>query len=227
VSPTVLRGLPDNLLQAICLFIPGIYYEYLRARGAAASEAYLSEGLGFSLHPHDFVQAEKYAQWAAPRLARSLGETPHPLSSAENVLLALPLVEPRPTSADEAVAIVHDYWSSVVLAEEESQAYALTSALAVHGKRYVAMTEVELPIGAPALLRIRDERPLYEEFDVPGRPEDRVIGQGRLSRFAGADWFSHRAVLNDARSYHMQLKVADQAAEFDGFRILDSMGNGY
>jgi hypothetical protein len=204
-----------------------------------------------------FHAAVKYARWAGIRLARSLGEDPDPLSSAENVLLALPLVEPRPENGAEAVALVHDYWLSVLLieeeararaaaareeargakdeeeateraAEEESKALGLLSAIATYGRRYDAMTEAELPIGASSLLKISDERPLRENGrPQPGRPRRVRIGPGRLSRLAGAHWYGHRAILDEARSYHLQLRVPDPAAELDASLIYDPDAKQY
>jgi hypothetical protein len=239
VSATVLKGLPEKLLEAICLFMPGIYQEKVSSKPDTALADYLREGLRFAFSSDELAMARRYAQLAGSLLATALGEDRDPLSSAENILLALPLVEPRPQSADDAMTLVHDYWWSVTLIEDEARARAaeeeanvrgLLSAIARYGRRYDAMTEAELPIAAPALVKISDERPLLENGrPQPGHPGGvDVHGKGprsrlwaRLSHLAGAQWFGHRAIMDEASSYHLQLRVADPAAELDAFKVYD------
>jgi hypothetical protein len=259
VSDTVLKGLPEELLEAICLFMPGTYQEKVSSKGDTAVANYLEEGLEFALSSDDLATARKYARLAGGLLATALGEDRDPLSSAENILLALPLVEPRPGNRDETLTLVHDYWWSVTLIEEEARARAaaameqarrtkdeeeakrlaaeeeakvrgLLSAIARYGRRFDAMTEAELPIAAPALLKISDERPLLENGrPQPGHPRGVDVRDkgpfsrlwARLSHIAGAQWFGHRAIMDEASSYHLQLRVADPAAELDAFKIYD------
>ena len=149
------------------------------------------------------VDTDQVAEWrklttlAGKYLADALDEPPEPLSSAEEVLLALPDMEPAPRGVDEISAIVRKFFVGVQAARSSGD-QRLLEALAEYGRRYEIIAEVELPLLEPATVTLAEDRPLRRYF--PGRT-------------------THHFPLGDALSAHLEVRSDDPqvviAGKFD------------
>jgi hypothetical protein len=205
VAREVAPGLPAKLLEAICVTTPTIFAEYeanapTRDLGLAA---YLTDGLGL------VVSADDAARWSANQrkvgevLAAALAEPPDPYSSSEHVLLALPRLEPRPTSVAQIDAVVGAY-RDAVLAAERADDYSLLAVLAEYGRRYELILELEAPLDQPFTVRVSEQRPL------------------ELRR---GGWTTRRFGLRDASGWHFEARTTDHTIEIADFRVHDLAGN--
>ena len=122
--------LTEDLLTAICRFTPYRCERLLAehdGRDALAMTHYLSAGLGpgtarVTIEPGQVEALLDLTRTAGRILAEHLDEGEDPLSSAENVLLALPLMEQPPATGDEVAALVHAYVHGVRRAVEHADA---------------------------------------------------------------------------------------------------------
>lgn len=206
VRDGVRQGFPDSLLEAICVFTPG-YYESLVA-GRSIEQAllrYLAEGLPASVR----LTENRIRNWrAATAHARDLlawygGWLPPAVSSAEELLLAIPRMEPRPTSAEEIEDILTRYNDAVLEAAGAGDEVLLTT-LAEYGRRFEFIVEVEVPLLEPSTIKIDEDRAL-------GRRAD--------------GWVTQEFVLSDARSAHLEARILDPHVELAEFEVHDLRGN--
>lgn len=191
-------GLSDELLLAICTAIPRFADSYLaleqyQEQPVQAIAQYLSEGLGWKVDS-DFVRRPlEVAQEAGALLSIALNEEPDPLSASENVLLALPFLEKRPTSPVELFQIVKAY-RRALQAISDVQDQALLSLVAEYGRRWEVLLDTTVPINEPFTLGVRQDFPL------------------RLSKkFRNPAALTQRLNPGQASSYHLQVRANDQS----------------
>lgn len=194
--------LPDRLLEAICVFTPAVYAEFDNdgAHHPADLAAYLTSGLGFAIGEAEVARWLEVGAPAARVLVAALDEPDDPFSSSEHVLLALPRLDPLPTSVEEVELLVRNY--SDAIAAVSSNVPALISALAEYGRRWEVLIETTLPVGEASTLMIAERRPLS-------------IRRRKVAlQFAAGD----------ARSAHAAFYVEDPAVEIDTFEVADVHG---
>lgn len=191
-----LAGLSEALLEAICVFTPDLFRLYRSGlrwyrsdRFERALRSYLTDGLP----GHVAVTLDDVFRWrdlttaAGEVLARRLEEPPEELSSSEEVLLALPRMDPAPASVAGIDALVAAYADAVRAADDAEDADLLT-AVAEYGRRYEMIVETEVPLLEPSTIKYREDRRLHAR------------------RFG---WSTHRFALGDARSAHLELRSSD------------------
>jgi len=200
-------GLPDALLEAISVFTPDVYKEFDRDAEWAPERAadYLSAGLGFSMPVQEVQRLCELQDQAGLQLATALQEPRDPLSSSEQVLLAVPRVDPLPTSSGEVTALVEGYVGSIERATRLAD-NGLLVALAEYGRRWEVIVETVVPLREPARITLIEERPLELRRNVTHQ----------------------RVSLGDARSAHAQFRITDPAVELvpigDGSDVVDLFG---
>lgn len=196
--------LSGALLEAICVFSPDLFRAFLvdavrQARPDPMETAlarYLRSGFGDQLA----IDESDVRTWRSRRsevgqvLTRHLGEQRSVVSSSEEVLLAVPAIDPRPASKEQVTQIVEDY-ADAVLAADAAGDDALLSVLAEYGRRYELIVETEVPLLEPATITVSENRPLNLRF-----------GRSR-QRFA----------LGEGQSAHLEARVADPNVTFGGF----------
>jgi hypothetical protein len=193
-------GIPDSLLEAICVFTPAVFEAF--AAGVEIREAlriYLSDGLGYPVSNTAVANWYGAAQEAGAHLVVSLDEPAEPHSSSELVLLALPLMEPRPPSLEEAESVVYRYRDAVLAAFTAGDSSFL-SVLAEYGRRWEVIVEAELPLDEPVTMQLVESRPLG------------LTGRG---------WTRQVVALGDARSGHIEARVLDSTVTIDDFTVTD------
>jgi len=197
------RALPDNLLEAICVFTPAVYREFDEdgAHRAASVAAYLSAGLGWDVSQSDVARWLAIEATAGARLVDALDEPPDAFSSSEHVLLAMPRLDPLPTSASEIGELVTGYADAV--AEITKVGSALASVLAEYGRRWEVLVETTVPVGEASTIALVERRPLGEE-------------RRRTSLLFA---------FGDARSAHAEFHVEDPVVEIDDFDVVDLHGH--
>lgn len=196
------QKLPDRVLEAVCVFTPAVYAEFDKdgAHRPADLAAYLTSGLGFAIGEAEVGRWLVVGAPAARILVASLDEPPDPFSSSEHVLLALPRLDPLPTSVAEVDELVRNYSDAITAAG--SNMPALTSALAEYGRRWEVLIETTLPVTEASTVMIAERRPLS-------------IRRRKASlQFAAGD----------ARSAHAAFYVEDPAVEIDSFEVADVHG---
>lgn len=191
-----LRGrLADALLEAVCVFTPDLFRSfadqvqwYRSDRFERALLAYLRSGLdGIPIRLDDIFRWRELTIPTAGILARQLEEPPERFSSSEEILLALPRLDPRPRTVGEIDAIVVGYAEAIRAADEAGDSDLLI-AVCEYGRRYEMVVETEIPLLEPATIKIVEDRPLA------------ATRRG---------WTTQRFALGDARSAHMEARVAD------------------
>lgn len=192
-------GLPLHLLEAIGLFTPGPFEE-VEANYPDSTvevlEAYLEESLGPQIAP-----AEQVARWLEElsevrALLRSdvvLGDAV--LSPAENPLLAMPYLPRgrRPCNPDSITRLVREYVAAVE--RLASHAPGLLAVIADYGRRWDVVLETVVPLHGPFTVKLREDRPIQVDSD------------GALQ---------HQLGLGEARSFHLEVRVADPSFEVRG-----------
>lgn len=192
------------LLEGICVFTPGVAeaFDALHDRPLPGLVAYLSDGLSFAVSEQDVCKWSKWQDEAASTLASALREPPRPYSSSERVLLALPMMEPRPTSSDDVDHVVKRYVTAIRhLQEADDQ--PLLDALADYGRRWEVIVETVVPLGEPSTVTLLEDRPLGLQRD------------GSCTQ---------RVVMGDARSFHLEARVTDHTVEIADFQVHDLDG---
>ena len=190
-----LEGFSDALLEAICVHTPALFRDHFmtQCRGwwELALAQYLNDGLGLAANarfsPAAIAPLLEDARRVGRVLASHFEEPPDPYSSSEQVLLALPRMDPRPRTKDEVADVVRAYSSAVESAHQFAD-HALLIALADYGRRFEVIVEVEVPLLEPSTIKLSEDRPL--------KPS--VFGITR-QRFA----------LGEARSAHFEAHVID------------------
>jgi hypothetical protein len=203
VDSSLVRVLPDRLLEAICVFTPAVYMEFDQD-GKHPPEhvaSYLTSGLGMAVGEKDVVPWLDLEAESGERLAAALDEPQDLFSSSEHVLLALPRLDPLPASIKEVDSLVRDYVEGV--AAVAVAAPPLASALAEYGRRWEVLVETTVPVAEASTVTLVEQRPL-------------VIRRGRASmQFAAGD----------ARSAHAAFYVDDPAIEIVDFSVKDVHGS--
>jgi hypothetical protein len=194
-------GLPENLLEAICVFTPD-YFNSI-ADGAdgvdVAMYRYLVSGLGADMA----VTPETVRRWRALTaeatgiLRSHAAWLPVGRSSAEEPLLALPRLDPLPGDIDEIETIVSRFCDAVSALERAGDD-VLLRALAEYGRRYELIVEVELPLLEPCTVKVTEDRVLRE----------RTRG-----------WTTQTFRLGDARSAHLEARAADPNVVLENFDV--------
>ena len=199
---------PEAVLEAICVQTPAVFRDLFLKRCCGwydlALSQYLKDGLGLSqLSPADVKPWRERCEQAGRVLAHCLDEPPDRFSASEQLLLAMPRVEPKPTTREEIDRIVDDFCRGVVQALAQGDKDFLV-ALAEYGRRYEVIVEMEVPLGEPATVKLSEDRPL--EIDWLGRT-------------------SQRFALGDARSAHFEARVEDPSVVIAGrFDVVDLAG---
>lgn len=203
-------GLPEALLEAICVFTPGYYREVLRGCGDDETLAllrYLSSGLGSDVELTS-ADVDRWRDWtrvSADLLANHARSLPTGISSSEELLLAVPRVDPLPRTVAEIEDLVKGFVDAVALANEIGDDLLLRT-LAEYGRRDELIVEVEVPLLEPSTIKVSEDRPLS-----PSR----------------GGWVTQTFPLGGARSAHMEARVADPNVVIDdkgGFEIRDLFG---
>ncbi len=207
------RSIAGELYEAISFFTPGRYERgFLSDSGGDHGYAllgYLRSGLGGSVAPAE-ISYRDVMRWrlssarAAAMLLDSFEEPSDPLSSSEEVLLAIPHVDPLPRCREDIDDLVEGYRRGVEAAYRSGDKRFL-DALAEYGRRYELVVEVEIPVMEPSTIKIQEDLPL----SLAGR--------------FGA-WATYQVPLGDARSVHVEARVADAGAEIGGFALRDLDG---
>lgn len=144
------RGLPDPLLEAICVFTPDYFNSLVADEGHDRERAltrYLASGLGGRLP----VTVEQVRAWreqtreATDILRAQGGWLPSGTSSAEEPLLAIPRLDPLPASEVEIEHLLGRF-RDAVLAAARNRDDVLLRAMAEYGRRYELIVEVEVPL---------------------------------------------------------------------------------
>lgn len=198
------EGLPNALLEAISLFTPDVYREF-DPDGEWATEnvaAYLSAALGFSISGGEVEPLCELQSRAGSQLVAALQEPQDPFSSSERVLLAIPRMDPLPTSMQEVSQLVETYVEAVNRAAQRPRSEMLI-ALAEYGRRWEVLIETILPLREPTTITLIEDRPL----NLQRRTTSQLVSLG------------------DARSAHAQFRITDPAVELNEFSVRDVFGN--
>lgn len=192
VKDSKLSGLTPPLLTAICGFTPATWREFQIAYAYNADIAlreYISQGLNLNVSMSNLVAWRAQAQSAGDMLIEALEEPPNKESASENVLLALPGMDPPPATEGEVSEVVYGYANSVADAYAEGDTgFDILSVLAEYGRRWEMIIEAQIPTYRPTLVRLGEDRAL------------------NLSR---EQTTVQRIALGDAASVHFEARVTD------------------
>jgi hypothetical protein len=210
-ASTLRSHIAGSLYEAIGAFTPGLFRDtFLKNAGGDHEEAlqtYLQSGLGTPVASADLRRWQVDTAEAAAVLANRLNEPPSPFSCSEELLLALPKIDPLPQSIGEVDAIVRGYLTGVKGADKANDDDYLT-ALAEYGRRYEMIVEVEVPLLEPSTIKIEEDLPL-ELSDRSWRSQN---------------WMSHTFAFGDARSVHLEARSLDPSVEIAGYELRDVEG---
>lgn len=131
-------------------------------------------------------------------------EPPDRYSAAENILLALPHIEPVPTTVAALDALVALYCDGVQEAAARG-ADTFLGVLAEYGRRWELFIEPVLPVESPATIRLIETRRL----ELSWRGETR-----------------QPLALREGASEHVEARLRDAAVVFAGFSVLNADGGG-
>ncbi len=132
------------------------------------------------------------------KLVESLGEGESEDSSSECILLAMPFMKQSPKNKDQIDEIV-DYYIGTV---NNMEADAL-KALAEYGRRWLAVIETVIPVGIPSSVKLSEQRPWQ--------------GSSR-------DTMEQEISFGDARTTHVEIRVAGHGVEIDTPVVTDLSG---
>jgi hypothetical protein len=217
-GPTVRAGVPDHLLEAICIFTPDIFDHLARPDASHQDNLlrYLQSGFGKRLQ----VSSDDIARWAEASaaagavLCNRLGLAPNLKSSSEEVLLALPRLDPLPGTIEDVNELVNRYADAVHAADVASDDEFLVL-LGQYGRGFELVVEVEVPILEPFTIKVADDRPLR-------LPDEKWYQPWRWSRSRNRSYQSLR--LRDARSVHIEARVSDPSVKIGSFDLRDQKG---
>jgi hypothetical protein len=196
-SPAGLSPLEHSIYDAISVFTPFTFRtrflqrprfgQWIKRPFEEALLLYLNEGLSFRVSPGDVARWRCRTIQAGAVLARRLEEPPESLSSSEEILLAIPLIEPAPASIAEVDSIIDRYVDQIHQADTANDD-AYLSVLAEYGRRYELICEVEVPLLEPFRVKVEEDRPL-----------------GLKARGA----IAHDVVIGGSRSMHIEARTTD------------------
>lgn len=204
-----LRRIDPQLYESISVFSPGVFERWFWDRGdsEASLARYLSNGLGWPVSLSDVRRWRDKTTEVASILVAHLHEPPDPLSSSEEVLLALPVHNPLPGSREEVDRLIANFHGGVAAADRVG-AVDYLEVLAEYGRRYEVVVEVEVPLLEPSRIKIEEDLPVKVEH------RDGDVWVEAESKFP----------LGDARSAHLEVRVDDPHVEITAFEIRDSKG---
>jgi hypothetical protein len=200
------QGIPDSLLEAICVFTPAVFESFAAEHDDVreALRLYLGDGLGYPVSSTQVANWYAAAQEAAAYLVVALDEPAETHSSSELVLLALPLMDPRPPTPAEAERVIYRYRDAVRAAAIAGDSSFL-SVLAEYGRRWEVIVEAELPLDEPVTMRLVESRPLG-------------LNSG------GRGWTRQIVALGDAHSGHIEARVLDTTVMIDEYTVTNLHG---
>jgi hypothetical protein len=185
----------EELLVAICRFTPGQFEnrrENHHGDQSSALAEYLTDGLP-GAEPGLVISASQVDGWrqeseaARKALFTALDEPASDFSSAEEILLALPLMRRRPVDVEAIDELVRSY-CTLVEQLNKSKAQMALRALADSGRRWLLIAELTVPLGERFAVKLREDRPLGLRFRHRSR-----------QRFA----------LGDAAGAHLEIRTPD------------------
>lgn len=214
VRETVRRGMPEALLDAICVFTPE-YFEslvedakrdYDRAL-AAYLQSGLGDGIGITLH-----DVRRWRDWTAEvkaRLSPYARWLPPGVSSVDELLLAIPHVEPLPKTSFAVERLVVQFLEAIRAATDSpAPDAAFLRTLAEYGRRYEVIVEVALPLLEASTIKVSEDRPLGRGFR-----------KARAEQLRPGEWIRQRWRPGDARAAHLQLRSGDPNVEIQRFEV--------
>jgi hypothetical protein len=200
------RLLERRLCKAIGAFSPSYFISnFACPRGedpASGIAEYLTSGLGFKVAEDEVRRWRDATQATAETLVRCLQEPPERFSSSEEVLLAIPNMEPLPSSTNEIGEVVERFCRGVDLADRNRDEDLLMT-IAEYGRRYELIVEVEVPLLEPSRVKVEEDLPLVVE------------------RRRAQYWVEHLFPVGDARSAHFEARVEDPNVEIVGNELRD------
>lgn len=208
-SSDLVASIEFDLLEAICGFSPGFFTDTFLKDGAgdfsSALAGYLSGGLHLDVRASDVARWQTKTAEVGRILSARLAEPPEPVSSSEEVLLALPRMGNPPQSTEEIEDLVQRFCEGVRAAESASD-HAFLTVLAEYGRRYEMVVEVEVSLLEPVRIKIEEDLPL------------------ELKRRRFRNWVDQDFSLGDARSAHLEARVDDPNVEISRYRVRDLKG---
>ncbi len=207
----------EQVLEAICVHTPALFSSFLEQTGGhrlAALARYLTSGLStderrVEINVTDVEHWDTWTDRTVDPLVSRLAEPLSLTSSSEQILLALPELLERPQTRDDVEALVRDYCVGVTRLAASGADRAL-EALALFGRRWPVILEVEVPVGQRFKVRIGEDRPLNAQ---PGGLRQQQSRQ--------------RWAVNDASSAHLEARVTDPNVELDTAVVRDLYENSY
>lgn len=201
------RGLPDRLLEAVCVFTPD-YFESLLCEAEGDEEIALLRYLRSGLGDRIALSIEHVRSWrertrqAAAVLAEHGNWFPDGTSSAEEPLLAIPRLDPLPVNACE-IDLLLQRFNAAVLAAARTGDDVLLRTLAEYGRRYEFAVEVEVPLLEPFGITVMEDRP---------------------AGWRSGNWLMQDVRLGDGRSVHLEARTLDPNVVIEKFRVEDLTG---
>jgi hypothetical protein len=198
-----------QLYESICVFSPGFFQTWFYKKSeddvAKALSLYLSGSLEWNVSVDDVRRWREKTTEISAILVKYLGEPPDPVSSSEELLLALSKNDPAPQSVKEIDVLVDGFHAGVVAADKASDDRYLT-VLAEYGRRYEVVVEVEVPLLEASRIKIEEDLPL------------------KVSRRGVGSWVGPTFPLGDARSAHLEARIDDANVEVADFEVKDLHG---
>jgi len=198
-----------DLLNAICRFTPYRFLRLLAERRDDRDRAladYLASGLGpgetrREIAVEHVAELRRRLRPAAALLAGELDEPQAEAGAAEELLLALPLLQVAPADAAELSTLVDDYVRGVERLSHLGL-HDLLGLLCAYGRRWEVIAELAVPVGERFSCSLSEDRPLILVHGVSHQ------------RFA----------LGDAQSAHLEARVTDPTIEMGKVDISDLAG---
>lgn len=199
-------GIEASVYEAIGAFTPGLYRDTFLKRAAGdhdeALTAYLLKGLGFPVRGEDVARWRRRTKQAGQILNGHLDEAADPFSCSEELLLAIPRMDPLPQSVADIDVVVTGFRDGVQEAELAGDA-AFLGVLAEYGRRYEMIVETAVPLLEPCTIKIEEDLPLE------------LSDRGRLT---------HTFPFGDARSTHLEIRSLDPSVEIVEYGVTQSTG---
>lgn len=147
-----------QLIGAICEFTPGPWAGYLAEYPTEdqALRQYLTEGIGVSITDEDMETWSQLGGEAGKILAAALDEDYDNKSSADNPLLALPLLTTDADMSIDAITDVLSHFAEFVdsCVDKDGEVSPTLEALADYGRRYEAIVQCEIVLDEPFTIRV-------------------------------------------------------------------------